>query len=243
MAAHHRSAHPAPRVAIAPAPWPCQRLAGLLCVALLRLVAAENVTLCWGKTLRQEGPVCHRCDGCSSAQCGVHCAGLDCKEGHLTCRSGPCAGLGSDGQLGNGMLRFSTDYESKVPVVVMGNHSFKFVCTAFSHSCALEQSGKAWCWGEWWHGVSGCSFTAVGQLQLPHHSLLAYIVQGMAAAASLGPMAPPAPLCQWRCWAAIPSMPSPAGECTRVPWMLRARLGVGVRLLALFVAPSSVRWT
>ena len=53
------------------------------------------------------------------------------------------AGNGSLGQLGNGLGN-----KSNVPVEVLGGHSFAAVCTGFQHSCAVEPSGKAWCWGE-----------------------------------------------------------------------------------------------
>ena len=39
-------------------------------------------------------------------------------------------------------------YTSSVPVFVSGNHSFTTVCAGEAQSCALEPSGKAWCWGE-----------------------------------------------------------------------------------------------
>ena len=35
-----------------------------------------------------------------------------------------------------------------MPVQVLGGQSFADVCTGERHSCGLEPSGKAWCWGE-----------------------------------------------------------------------------------------------
>lgn len=39
-------------------------------------------------------------------------------------------------------------YYSSVPMPVSGGHSFAAVCAGDWHSCALEKSGTAWCWGE-----------------------------------------------------------------------------------------------
>ena len=59
------------------------------------------------------------------------------------------AGDGSYGQLGNGTANVTEGPSSSdVPILVSGNHSFATVCTGFTHSCALEPSGQAWCWGE-----------------------------------------------------------------------------------------------
>lgn len=64
----------------------------------------------------------------------------------------PCsmvAGMGTQGQLGNGVLGSGDqEYWSRTPVVVTGGHLFSAVCTGFEHSCALEPLGQAWCWGE-----------------------------------------------------------------------------------------------
>lgn len=58
-------------------------------------------------------------------------------------------GDGSDGQLGNGQGTFVPEsYNTSVPVQVVGDTSFAQVCTGDRHTCALEPSGKAWCWGE-----------------------------------------------------------------------------------------------
>ena len=58
------------------------------------------------------------------------------------------AGDGSYGQLGNGQGNYTRgSFYSSVPVQVLGDKSFSQVCTADRHSCALEPSGKAWCWG------------------------------------------------------------------------------------------------
>lgn len=39
-------------------------------------------------------------------------------------------------------------YGSNLPVPVSGNRSFATMCNGNYHSCGLEPSGKAWCWGK-----------------------------------------------------------------------------------------------
>lgn len=64
------------------------------------------------------------------------------------------AGDGSFGNLGNGKGPFTADsYFSNVPVEVSGGHLFDTVCAGVTHSCALEPSGKAWCWGKCTHNL------------------------------------------------------------------------------------------
>ena len=54
------------------------------------------------------------------------------------------AGNGQYGALGSGMA----GADSNQPAQVMGTESFTEVCTGAMHSCALDSSGKAFCWGE-----------------------------------------------------------------------------------------------
>lgn len=62
----------------------------------------------------------------------------------------PCTmlatGPGGQGQLGNGMS--GSGYQSAAPVPVAGSYMFVSVCAGLEHSCALDESGKAWCTGE-----------------------------------------------------------------------------------------------
>ena len=55
-----------------------------------------------------------------------------------------CAGSGQYGALGSGM----TGLISNQPVQVSSNESFVQVCTGPHHSCALDGSGRAFCWGK-----------------------------------------------------------------------------------------------
>lgn len=64
-----------------------------------------------------------------------------------------CTGSGASGELGDGNSSSTFEpwapvHNSSVPVEVRANASFAAVCTGGAHSCALEPSGKAWCWGE-----------------------------------------------------------------------------------------------
>lgn len=58
------------------------------------------------------------------------------------------AGNGGHGQLGNGDASLDYGEKSSIPVLVAGDLPFAAVCTGLQHSCALDSSGKAWCWGE-----------------------------------------------------------------------------------------------
>lgn len=60
-----------------------------------------------------------------------------------------CTGDGSYAQLGDGEGDFSeSSHNSNVPVEVLGGRTFSSVCTSGVHSCGLESTGKAWCWGK-----------------------------------------------------------------------------------------------
>lgn len=54
-----------------------------------------------------------------------------------------------------------------MPVEVLGGHSFVAVCNGYDHSCAVEPSGKAWCWGEW----AAAHSAEVGRLIVLHHCM------------------------------------------------------------------------
>jgi alpha-tubulin suppressor-like RCC1 family protein len=56
-----------------------------------------------------------------------------------------CWGNDSTGQVGDG----GTSQASKfTPVAVVGDRVYATITAGWSHTCALEPSGKAWCWGE-----------------------------------------------------------------------------------------------
>ena len=55
-----------------------------------------------------------------------------------------CWGKNDDGQLGNG----STAENSNVPVAVSGSHTFTQITLGDRHTCALDGTGTAWCWGK-----------------------------------------------------------------------------------------------
>ena len=72
----------------------------------------------------------------------------------LTLLSHTNAGDGSYGQLGDGKsIPWAPNsfqgitHQSSVPVEVLGGHSFAAVYAGGGHSCGLEPSGQAWCWG------------------------------------------------------------------------------------------------
>lgn len=46
------------------------------------------------------------------------------------------------GELGN-----NTTSSSARPVAVAGGHTFRSIDCGYQHTCALDDSGKAWCWG------------------------------------------------------------------------------------------------
>jgi alpha-tubulin suppressor-like RCC1 family protein len=58
-----------------------------------------------------------------------------------------CWGSGSSGQCGNEQTGSSAKFPT--PVQVPGGHQFVQIATAkvASHTCGLEASGNAWCWG------------------------------------------------------------------------------------------------
>jgi alpha-tubulin suppressor-like RCC1 family protein len=56
-----------------------------------------------------------------------------------------CWGNNATGQLGNGDAGHTPRYE---PVAVAGGHSFATISTGWDRTCALDPTGKAWCWGQ-----------------------------------------------------------------------------------------------
>ena len=65
-----------------------------------------------------------------------------------------CWGLnGREGRIG--MASMVDNATSAVPVQVPGNHRFVQVSTFGRHSCAIERTGAAWCWGYNAHGELG----------------------------------------------------------------------------------------
>lgn len=69
-----------------------------------------------------------------------------------SCGSNAQCRSGTKGQLGNG--NSSPDavpgegYNSSKPLPVAGGHTFAAIETSSWHTCALETTGKAWCWGK-----------------------------------------------------------------------------------------------
>jgi hypothetical protein len=59
-----------------------------------------------------------------------------------------CWGRNTSGQLGNG----TTMERHAVPVAVSGTHRFSSITAGATHTCALDQEHRAWCWGR---GVEG----------------------------------------------------------------------------------------
>lgn len=53
-----------------------------------------------------------------------------------------CFGLGTNGQLGNGMFA-----NASAPQTVGGGMQLRGVSTGKYHACALDPNGNAWCWG------------------------------------------------------------------------------------------------
>ncbi len=75
-----------------------------------------------------------------------HVCGLDSLGTHW------CWGRGTEGQLGNTQFLSA---KAAVQVVVPNGLTFSQIQTGGNHSCALDQNGDAWCWGEGFHGQLG----------------------------------------------------------------------------------------
>ena len=62
-----------------------------------------------------------------------------------------CWGRGTYGQLGRGTL----DSTGNVPGVVVGGAKWRSIYTGRLHTCAIDKSGDAWCWGISFRGELG----------------------------------------------------------------------------------------
>lgn len=124
---------------------------------------AENVTLCWGEAGAEGGRM--HADICACRPQRGHLPSS--QEGRWRLRPMPTAGDASYGQLGDG--QGNGDFgslSSNVPVEVAGGRSFAAGCTGQFHSCALEPSGQAWCWGRGSAGQLGAGSNAVKEISL-----------------------------------------------------------------------------
>ncbi|KAI7840642.1 hypothetical protein COHA_005663 [Chlorella ohadii] len=121
----------------------------LLCVALVQLAAAENVTLCWGRgadgQLGNGMPAAAEGDSYGSQTPVVVSGGRSfasvCSGMAHSCALEP-SGLGVNGQLGTG-----SNASSNTPVEVSGSHTFRAITCGRFHTCALDAEGATWCWG------------------------------------------------------------------------------------------------
>ncbi len=68
-----------------------------------------------------------------------------------------CWGVNPDGRLGNG-----TNIASTIPVAVAmpANRTFTKITAGAVHTCALDQLGAAWCWGNGYFGAIGDGTTS-----------------------------------------------------------------------------------
>lgn len=194
--------------------------AGLLCLlTFLQLAAAQNVTVCWGKGRERTSMLASRFTS-SACRTNAGCAFVQTKSPAVT------VGSGSDGQLGHGMVADSGSYSSKVPVVVAGNHSFASVCTGQSHTCALDATGKAWCFGAFRLKALHAGLQMFACLDLTYSCIPC--MQALEAMARWELALTTACRCQWKLWVTKPSAPSLVATCIRARWMAKATHGVGV---------------
>ncbi len=69
---------------------------------------------------------------------GLHTCGIDPSG------AGWCWGAGNYGQVGDGDDGQGDEF---APVQVAGGHSYTTLSAGYEHSCGLDTSGAAWCWG------------------------------------------------------------------------------------------------
>ena len=80
---------------------------------------------------------------------GTHTCALDA-SGHAFCW-GPAA----SGELGDGSPDYANEFRQTLPVPVAGGHVFTSIRTGQSHTCAVDTSGDAYCWGSNFIGQLG----------------------------------------------------------------------------------------
>lgn len=91
-----------------------------------------------------------------------------------------CWGHGGHGQLGITMTDslgathstcpftpVQNIYECPVPAPVLGGLSFKSLAAGWNHSCGIESSGAAHCWGVSAHGAIGTDSSHIGDFRQP----------------------------------------------------------------------------
>ncbi|KAI7842019.1 hypothetical protein COHA_004220 [Chlorella ohadii] len=86
-----------------------------------------------------------------------------------------CWGRSYDGQLGDNST-FVSEYGSTEPVDVAGGHTFRSIACGYSHTCALDDSGKAWCWGDGSVGQLGNGAAVDSMLPVPVLGNRTYVV-------------------------------------------------------------------
>jgi alpha-tubulin suppressor-like RCC1 family protein len=77
---------------------------------------------------------------------GSHTCGID------TAGSAWCWGMDYHGQVGDGD---DGQEDESTPVQVVGRHTFAALGAGYEHTCGLDTSGAAWCWGSDYYGQLG----------------------------------------------------------------------------------------
>jgi len=135
------------------------RVASTLRLAVLAMrstqtcaVATDGQVYCWTSAASQPTPI----DGVARATAIVLGESYGCvldRQG-----AGWCWGENNFGQLGAGKSADSLP-RSAAPVRVAGAHRFRAIAASATgeHTCAIDEAGAAWCWGDDEGGVLGAS--------------------------------------------------------------------------------------
>jgi hypothetical protein len=116
-------------------------------------VSLAGDTYCWGENSQGTTGDGTRTDsrhpvligsglGLQLPSTGTHTCALDA-GGHAF-----CWGPDPSGELGDGSPDYANELRQTLPVAVAGGHVFTSIRTGRSHSCAVDTSGNAYCWGD-----------------------------------------------------------------------------------------------
>jgi alpha-tubulin suppressor-like RCC1 family protein len=102
-----------------------------------------------------------------------------------------CWGTNTVGELGNGV---ADTLARRVPTIVAGNHQFVHLAASARHTCAIDDDGAAWCWGNNQFGQLGDGTTTDRHVPTRVSGTIAFTRIVVASGfASLGNVTPPNP--------------------------------------------------
>jgi alpha-tubulin suppressor-like RCC1 family protein len=154
---------------------------------------ADSTVACWGGSYRGQLGVVSMAPGQIIARPGSRFRYVTIAAGaYHTCGITPtgelqCWGYNVNGQIGTTTRQLcGATLQSRVPcaaqpVTVTGGHTFRAVAAGVDHTCALDQDGRAWCWGKGDFGQLGAGGPASSEAPVAVEGNRSYVALAAGA--------------------------------------------------------------